>query len=600
VPAEAPEGLCPRCLGALNLDPDSALEGQKVFSEPAPTLPALAPQFPELEIVDVIGKGGMGAVYKARQRELDRFVALKILPPGIGRDPAFADRFTREAKALARLNHPGIVTLYEFGHTPEGLYYFLMEFVDGVNLRKLLNAGRVSPREALAIVPQICDALQYAHDQGIIHRDIKPENVLLGRQGRVKVADFGLAKLVNTEGGSAPVVDGRSLIGLPEAGNVMGTPQYMAPEQREHPTKVDHRADIYSLGIVFYEMLTGELPGKPIEAPSRKVRLDVRVDAIVMRALDKIPELRYETVTDFCTEIQTITTDGGSLGTPASQKDGSVPPHPKSDDKCPTPPDAECLPTKTSIIPVSPLKLHTVLLLIGGLLGFSLIIVAGFGWLRREPVKGAHLQGAVVGPAGYTNDFKMQPPATDWATFARPGGPSDVYDMDTDVNAQITAAVVSTRTTALAADPPPTDTLATWSSTGFYLQTRPKSIRYIALMGKFVNNTGTNATQARLSYRYTLTGDGPPEDSGKGTRVYCSVTGELNSWTNIPVLNYTANRNVSLIMTASFGINWPNGGSLYLLWVDDNSREVGDDAANQIHNFSLQVTGGVGPSVPTN
>ncbi len=120
----------------------------------------------------------MGAVYRARQKELDRVVALKILPPDIGHDAAFAKRFAREAKAMAKLNYPGIVTIYDFGRA-DGLYFFLMEFVDGVTLHHLLANGRVSAREALAIVPQICDALQFAHDQGIVHRDIKPENILL-------------------------------------------------------------------------------------------------------------------------------------------------------------------------------------------------------------------------------------------------------------------------------------------------------------------------------------------------------------------------------------------------------------------------------------
>ena len=206
----------------------------------APTLEELVKPFPELEILGFIGQGGMGAVYKARQKALDRVVALKILPPGIGGDPSFAQRFAREAQALAKLNHPGIVTLYEFGQA-DGLFYFLMEFVDGVNLRHLLEAGRVSPREALAIVPQICDALQYAHDHGIVHRDIKPENILLDRQGRVKVADFGLAKLVESEA-FVPAM-GEGVVAAPgeksvpsvvwtEAGKVMGTPQYMARNSR--------------------------------------------------------------------------------------------------------------------------------------------------------------------------------------------------------------------------------------------------------------------------------------------------------------------------------------------------------------------------------
>ena len=146
VPANAPEGLCPRCLGALNLEPETVLTGAEAASATAPPPAAeLGPLFPQLELLGLIGRGGMGVVYKARQKELDRIVALKILPPGIGSDPAFAERFAREAKALARLNHPGIVTVYDFGRA-NGLFYFLMEFVDGVSLRQLMNAGPGIPR----------------------------------------------------------------------------------------------------------------------------------------------------------------------------------------------------------------------------------------------------------------------------------------------------------------------------------------------------------------------------------------------------------------------------------------------------------------------
>jgi serine/threonine protein kinase len=334
----APDGLCPACLmkaglgTGVEIESDSEAEGARTRFV-APTPDELVKPFPELEILGFIGQGGMGAVYKARQKALDRVIALKILPPGIGGDPSFAQRFAREAQALAKLNHPGIVTLYEFGQA-DGLFFFLMEFVDGVNLRHLLEAGRVSPREALAIVPQICDALQCAHDQGIVHRDIKPENILLDRQGRVKVADFGLAKLVRSgalalpmgENGEAAPGEGTvPSVVLTEAGKVMGTPQYMAPEQWQAPTTVDHHADIYSLGVVLYQMLTGELPGKRIEPPSHTVRVDVRLDEVVLRALEKEPERRYQQVSQMKSAMETIaaTPPPRNVSTPAAPADAS-------------------------------------------------------------------------------------------------------------------------------------------------------------------------------------------------------------------------------------------------------------------------------------
>jgi serine/threonine protein kinase len=316
--ADAPRGLCPACLMKVAMATGTVAGEEKAGFTP-PGIEELARKFPQLEIIELTGRGGMGAVYKARQKELDRIVALKILPPGIGDDAAFAERFTREARALAKLNHPGIVTIHDFGRA-DGLYFFVMEFVDGVNLRQLLASGRVSPREALAIVPQICDALQFAHDQGIVHRDIKPENILLDRRGRVKVADFGLAKLVGADALTPSVSHSMGEAGTPvpgagtpppaltDAGKVMGTPAYMAPEQASHPSDVDHRADIYALGVVFYQMLTGELPGKQLEAPSKKVHIDVRLDEVVLRALEKTPELRYQQVSDVKTMVETIVT----------------------------------------------------------------------------------------------------------------------------------------------------------------------------------------------------------------------------------------------------------------------------------------------------
>jgi tetratricopeptide (TPR) repeat protein/predicted Ser/Thr protein kinase len=294
------EGLCPACL----LQRGIATEGGAPPGTPPftpPTIPDLAKLFPQLEILELIGKGGMGAVYKARQPALDRFVALKILAPRSGGDLDFAERFTREARALARLNHPNIVAVYDFGQAG-GLSYFIMEHVDGPNLRQVEQAGRLSPREALEIIPQICGALQFAHDEGIVHRDIKPENVLLDKKGRVKIADFGLAKILGQEPKDFRLTGAR---------DVVGTPHYMAPEQVEKPQEVDHRADIYSLGVVFYEMLTGELPLGKFQPPSscaRGLQIDVRLDEVVLRSLEKEPSRRYQQVSQVKTAVETIAT----------------------------------------------------------------------------------------------------------------------------------------------------------------------------------------------------------------------------------------------------------------------------------------------------
>ncbi len=259
-----------------------------------PAVEELAPHFPQLEIQQLLGCGGMGAVYKARQTSLDRSVALKVLPPAPDRDPAFAERFAREARALAKLAHPNVVMVFEFGEVGE-YYYLAMEYVDGVDLRRTIRAGTLKPREALTIVPQICEALQYAHDNGVVHRDIKPENILLGKDGRVKIADFGLAKLL------VPTSEQMALTGTQQ---VMGTPHYMAPEQLEKPTEVDHRADIYSLGVVFYELLTGELPLGQFAPPSQKANVGAGLDSVVMRSLAKEPERRYQHASDVKSAVE--------------------------------------------------------------------------------------------------------------------------------------------------------------------------------------------------------------------------------------------------------------------------------------------------------
>lgn len=264
-----------------------------------PTIARLAKLFPDLQIIEFINAGGMGAVYKARQEGLDRIVALKILPEEFGHDVKFALRFTREARTLAKLNHPNIVAVYEFGSV-EDTYYFLMEFIDGSTLRDVVMAGQLAPKDALAIVPLLCDALQYAHDKGVIHRDIKPENILMDVDGSVKIADFGLSRILGSENQQ------EALTGTHQ---VMGTPRYMAPEQFDGAHSVDHRADIYSLGVVFYEMLTGELPVGRFAPPSQKVSIDVRLDDVVLRTLEKEPQLRYQSASQIKSDVQSITSN---------------------------------------------------------------------------------------------------------------------------------------------------------------------------------------------------------------------------------------------------------------------------------------------------
>ena len=313
LPENAPAGLCPKCLMALNLKTETVFTDDTPAAQPPLPPEQIAPLFPQLEILECLGRGGMGVVYKARQKTLNRLVALKLLAPERANDTKFAERFTREAQALAALNHPNIVTIHDFGQAG-GFYFLLMEFVDGVNLRQLLRARKFTPEEALAIVPPLCDALQFAHEHGIVHRDIKPENLLLDKTGRVKVADFGIAKMLGADNGGK---GNESAAPENATQHAVGTPGYSAPEQKSDSQRVDSRADIYSLGVVFYEMLTGELPGKKIEAPSRKVQIDVRLDAVVLRALEKTPELRWQTAADLRTQVETIvSTPGGEQPKP--------------------------------------------------------------------------------------------------------------------------------------------------------------------------------------------------------------------------------------------------------------------------------------------
>jgi serine/threonine protein kinase len=312
-PANETDSACPKCLAQFAMEPTRAASQSQSAVSDEPVLPA-GTKLGQYEIKEMLGRGGMGTVYKAYQLMLDRFVAIKILPAKLFTDPEFVTRFNREAKALAGLSHPNIVGIYDIGQE-SGYFYFVMEFVEGVTVRQLIEERKLPPEEAMKIVPQLCEALEYAHSEGVVHRDIKPENILVDKNGRIKIADFGLARIVRGDIRIDPVT---------RTQEVMGTLDYMAPEQRMKSKDVDLRVDIYSLGVVFYEMLTGELPIGKFEVPSRKVQIDVRIDDIVMKTLEREPSKRYQRVSEIGSAVSQILS-GASAGAKRSSRPVFVP-----------------------------------------------------------------------------------------------------------------------------------------------------------------------------------------------------------------------------------------------------------------------------------
>jgi hypothetical protein len=260
--------------------------------------------FHGLKIKALVAQGGMGVVYRARAPGSDRDVALKILPPALAAEEEFRLRFDREARALAGLSHPQIVCLHDYG-VEHHLMFLVMEFVEGQSLRQVLRERKVAPSRAVAILMELCKALEFAHKERVIHRDVKPENILIDPSGHVKLTDFGLAIRMDAE--SARVT---------QTNFAVGTPHYMAPEQLERPAEVDHRADIYSLGVVLYEMLTQELPIGRFPVPSSRAAIDPAFDALVCRCLEKDPDSRYPSVADLRGALSAVPGAPRSAGPP--------------------------------------------------------------------------------------------------------------------------------------------------------------------------------------------------------------------------------------------------------------------------------------------
>lgn len=269
---------CPTCAG-------------RGATKPAP-VPAPGPvRLEGYELLEPLGRGGMGVVYRARQKSLDRVVALKLLPRERSGNVDFEVRFEREAKALAALSHTNIVTVHDFGRQDDQ-YYLAMELVEGSDLRTWMSKG-LSPARAVEIAAEICEALDFAHSKGVVHRDIKPENVLIDAQGRVKIADFGLARLLGLH------EDQR----LTQSEAVLGTMRYVSPEQLDDAAKADPRSDLYSLGVMLYEMLTGKIPAGKFAPPSATPGVPAHLDAPILRALEMDPAKRQAGAAEFRREL---------------------------------------------------------------------------------------------------------------------------------------------------------------------------------------------------------------------------------------------------------------------------------------------------------
>lgn len=270
-----------------------------------PSVAELQPGLPQLEVIELVARGGMGAVYKGLQKSLNRNVAIKVLPPDMARDPSFAERFKEEALSMAKLSHPGIVSVYDAGKTKDGLLYFMMEYVEGTDVAQLIQQEhRIEPKQALEITVAVCEALAYAHESGVIHRDIKPSNIMLDRHQRVKITDFGLAKQTEETRDERRT---RSRVAI-------GTPDFVAPEALTAGTVPDHRVDLYSVGVTLYQMLTGQIPRGSFALPSAVVpSVDSRVDAIVDRAMKSDRDLRYATAVQLRTEVLAVLDASASL-----------------------------------------------------------------------------------------------------------------------------------------------------------------------------------------------------------------------------------------------------------------------------------------------
>ncbi len=257
----------------------------------APEPHELAPLFPDYEIEYLIARGGMGAVYHSIQRALARPVAIKILPSEFSDDKEFCEGFTAEARAMAKVNHPNLISVFDFGEAG-GMLFIVMEYVPGQSLYDAMGGEALDPDEAVRLTIGTAEGLAHAHEHGILHRDIKPANILLNTEAEPKIGDFGLASQLGKQ-----IVEGEA---------IFGTPGYTAPEVIEPPHKFDHKADVFSLGVMLHELLTAKLPTADPRPPSQIVTCDKRLDQIVKKATNPNPAMRYSSAMDMADALRKL------------------------------------------------------------------------------------------------------------------------------------------------------------------------------------------------------------------------------------------------------------------------------------------------------
>ncbi|WP_395736914.1 protein kinase domain-containing protein [Prosthecobacter sp.] len=354
--------------GALEQDATKPVSDPRLWQPPE--LEELQARLEGYVVESFLARGGMGAVYRGMQTSLERPVAIKILPWMLSvYDASFAERFKQEARAMAQLNHPGIVKVFDFGEMRDGTLYFIMEFVDGTDVGQMVaRQGRLSSAHALEVTAHVCDALQYAHERGVVHRDIKPANIMIGVDGQVKVADFGLAKSSQSHHDSLTVT-----------GHVMGTMHFLAPEALTLGSRVDHRADIYATGVMLYQMLTGRLPQGIFELPSLLVKgLDPRFDPIIASAMREDREVRYQSIREMRLALDGILTRPISISVQEEQESQAAPVPPAG--QAPLLPEAVRAPVSApdKKFPAAPWWLA----------GAAILALGGLSWLKFRPSPG--------------------------------------------------------------------------------------------------------------------------------------------------------------------------------------------------------------------